>query len=150
MRQASVIWPTQKIMDQGLLIAIALAGIRLIVGFMFFFQGYDKVFNIGLRNLIQTLHTTLSSGSMSKNVVAPVAVVSSYIELVAGMLVAIGFLTPYALSALCLNLVMVSIGFSKYKPMWDESHVFVRLILVVTLMISPREWDLFTLDHLIK
>ena len=41
-------------------------------------------------------------------------------------------------------------GFSKYKPMWDESHVFVRLTLVLTLMFLPREWDLFALDPFIR
>jgi uncharacterized membrane protein YphA (DoxX/SURF4 family) len=137
-------------MNQETLIAIALLSIRLIVGAMFFFQGYDKIFKLGLRNLIQALKTTIGLGNMSNQLVAPVAVVSSYVELIAGALLIIGLYSSYALAALCLNLVVVSIGFSKYKPMWDESHVFVRLTLVLTLMFLPREWDPVALDPFIR
>ena len=137
-------------MEQEVLIAVAIMTIRLIVGFMFFFQGYDKVFKLGLRNLIQALETTIGATSIPKKIIAPIAAVSSYLELMSGALLIVGIFTSFALTALCINLAVVSIGFSKYKPMWDESHVFVRLVLIIALMLLPSEWDHYSLQYLIR
>lgn len=137
-------------MEQDVLRAFAIMTIRLIVGFMFFFQGYDKVFKLGLHNLIQALETSIGATSIPKKIIAPIAAVSSYLELLSGGLLIAGIFTSFALTALCINLVVVSVGFSKYKPMWDESHVFARLMLIIALMLLPREWDHYSLQYLIR
>ena len=52
--------------------------------------------------------------------------------------------------ALCLNLIVVTFGFSWSKPIWDEMHVFVRLSLLLLVMLVPTEWDQISFDSLIK
>ena len=49
---------------------------------------------------------------------------------------------------LSLSLLIVVTGFSLVKPMWENNHLFIRLILLLVLLIAPVEWDRFSLDYL--
>ena len=85
------------ITDLNLIIAIATA--RIFVGILFFFQGYDKIFNIGMKQLRQTMSANLGNHKLPDS-------------------------------------------------MWDTAHVFVRLLLILLLLLTPVEWDKFSFDYL--
>jgi putative oxidoreductase len=131
-------------------IAIAILTVRLFVGILFFFQGYDKIFRVGVKRLVQTLNTGMANGSMNESILRPLAISSSWIEMISGFLLFVGFAKPIAMAALCFNLLVVSIGFSRFNPIWNESHVFVRLTSIIFLMMIPSSMDIYSLDYFIN
>ena len=130
--------------------AIAVVTVRILTGILFFFQGYDKIFNIGMHDLRETISTGLNKKKLPESVVGFIAVYTSWVELIAGFLLIIGFFKLFAVSLLCLNLIIVSIGFSMSKPMWDNNLVFIRLVLLIFLLIVPQDWDIISFDHLFQ
>jgi len=130
--------------------AIAVVTVRVLTGILFFFQGYDKIFNIGMHDLRETISTGLNKKKLPESVVGFIAVYTSWVELIAGFLLIIGFFKLFAVSLLCLNLIIVSIGFSMSKPMWDNNLVFIRLVLLIFLLVVPQDWDIISFDHLFQ
>ena len=130
--------------------AVAMATARVLVGVLFFFQGYDKVFKIGMRNLRQTMIAGLGRNQLPGSLVGIVAAFTSYAELICGFLLIIGFFKYFAMYILCLDLIIISIGFSIAKPMWEPINVFSRLLLLLLLLLVPTEWDKFSIDYLFE
>jgi uncharacterized membrane protein YphA (DoxX/SURF4 family) len=128
--------------------AFAILMVRLVLGVLFFFQAYDKVFTVGLKQFSATVISGSRSAGLNKGFIKFSAAISSYIELIGSVLLILGFFLPWVYLFLALNLVMVSLAFSFMKPLWDMSHVFPRLILLIFLMAMPMDADLYTLTGL--
>ena len=128
--------------------AVALLTVRVIAGFLFFFQGYDKVFNIGMTEIRQTMKVSFGKKNVPDSIIALMAPFTSWIELLCGFLLIVGFFKYYAIYLLCINLIIVVFGLSFAKPMWENNHVFIRLLLLIILLAAPVEWDRFSLDYL--
>jgi uncharacterized membrane protein YphA (DoxX/SURF4 family) len=130
---------------------IAVVTLRLLLGLIFFLQGYGKVFSWGVEEMYKS---DFFSGTYSKLlpdfIVHATAYYTSYIELIAGFLLLLGFKTNYALYALASVLVIVTFGHGIVEPVWDLSHVMYRSTLLVTLLLLPREWDRFSIDNLLS
>lgn len=131
--------------------SIAILGIRLILGLIFLMQGYGKVFTIGVSNLIEMdfFHNTYKD-LLPYWVIKSTAYFTSYIELICGAMLLIGFRTYFALYALLSVLVVVTFGHGLAEPIWDLSHVIYRLLLLITLLLMPSEWDKFSIDYFIN
>ena len=96
------------ITDLNLIIAIATA--RIFVGILFFFQGYDKIFNIGMKQLRQTMSANLGNHKLPDSFIGVVAISTSWIELLGGFLLIIGFFKYFALYLLCIDLLIVALA----------------------------------------
>lgn len=127
---------------------IAVTTVRILAGILFFFQGYDKVFNVGMTDLKNTMKAGVGDKKIPDGFIGFVAYFSSWTELLCGFLLIIGFFTYPATYLLCLDLLILSTGFSLARPMWETGHVLIRMVLLVFILVTPREWDLFSLDHL--
>ena len=79
-----------------------------------------------------------------------VAYYTSMVEFFGGFFLLAGFFTSYTLYALGLDLVLVGLAFTYMSPMWDMKYVFPRLVLVVTLLLLPEQYQYFSLDHFIS
>jgi putative oxidoreductase len=79
-----------------------------------------------------------------------VAYLSSYIEFIGGIMLLVGFMKYYALTALGIDLIIVAVAMGLIKPVWNMDIVFPRLALLLFLMVSPSGWDHLSLDHLIS
>jgi putative oxidoreductase len=128
--------------------SFAILTARLVLGVLFFFQAYDKVFTVGLKEFTANIIAGSSSTGLNKGFIRFSAIVSSYIELLGSVLLILGLFLPWVYVLLALNLVMVSLAFSYLKPLWDMSHVFPRLVLLIFLMMMPMDADLYTLTGL--
>jgi uncharacterized membrane protein YphA (DoxX/SURF4 family) len=128
--------------------AVALFTVRVVAGILFFFQGYDKVFNVGMAEIRETMIAGFAPKKIPASVVSVIAPLTSWIELLCGFLLIIGFFKYYAIYLLCLNLLIVVFGLSLSKPMWENNHVFIRLFLITILLLAPVEWDRFSLDYI--
>lgn len=128
---------------------LAYTMIRIILGVLFFFQAYDKIVDIKLANVI----LEISSGGKSKHVplgLTKISVyMSSYIELIGGVFLIIGFLTLPVIYLLGIHLVIVVVAFSYLDAIWDTKLVFSRLILILLLAVLPILWNVVSLDFLL-
>lgn len=124
--------------------------LRIILGILFFFQGYDKVFKVKMKGVIETFQLELGAIHLPKWLLVSSAYFTSYIELIAGILLIIGFLKTYALYLVGLDLIIVTGAFSLMKPMWDMQLLFPRLVILSILLYLPTTCDLFSLDQFFK
>lgn len=129
---------------------VAVLTIRLILGFIFFFQGFGKVFKFGLHNVYKNFFASSYGELLPDFLLLCTTYYTSLVELVAGIMLVIGFKRDYALYALASVLVIVTFGHGLKEPIWDLSHVLYRTILLVGLLVLPKELDKFSLDFLIK
>ena len=131
--------------------AIAVLTIRLILGFIFLMQGYGKVFKWGVENVYNMDYFYPTYKDLLPDfIIHATAYYTSYIELIAGLLVVLGLKRDYALYLLASVLVIVTFGHGLAEPIWNLSHIMYRTLLLVTLLILPREWDRFSIDGIIN
>lgn len=73
-----------------------------------------------------------------------------FVELVAGALLCLGFRVRAAAVALAFVLIVVTYGHLLAQPLFDTtSHIFPRTVLVLVVLIAPREEDRLSLDALL-
>ncbi|MDO8998629.1 MAG: DoxX family protein [Bacteroidota bacterium] len=121
---------------------------RVFLGILFFFQGYDAIFNIKISNVIETYQNTFTNVRMPRFLIVLATWFTSYTELICGFLLIIGLFEYVALFLLGLNLIIAAIGFGINTAMWDSKYVFPRLVLILLLLIVPETWDAWSLDSL--
>lgn len=126
---------------------IALFFVRIILGLIFFMQGFGKVWTWGVSNVYQMFFDTEQYLVFPKFLLQATAYYTSYVELIAGLLLLLGWKRDYALYALASVLVIVSFGHGFAQPIWDLSHVLYRLFLIIVLLLLPSHWDRFSMDH---
>ena len=124
--------------------------IRLFCGIIFLFQGYDKLFKVKLNQVIDTFDDEAEKKNIPKLFVVFSAFYSSIIEFFGGILLIVGLFKSIVLILLGFDLIMVAFAFSIIEAMWDMKHVFPRLALISALMLMPTEWEIVSIDYLIK
>jgi putative oxidoreductase len=129
-------------------LAVAAATCRILAGILFFSQGYDKVFNIGIKEVGQTMRQNTGLLKVPESMVFFSAALTSWLELLGGFLLIIGLYTITSASLLCADLIIVTAGLSIARPMWETGHVMIRLILLIFILVIPVTWDIFSLDYL--
>ncbi len=74
-----------------------------------------------------------------------------FLELIAGGLLCLGFRVKESLAVLGSTLVIVTYGHLLKEPFFDISgHIFSLLVLVVFILMVPRERDGLSVDALMK
>jgi putative oxidoreductase len=121
---------------------------RIFLGILFFTQGYDKVFNLGISNVIDTFEYPVRLKHLPRFPLTLAAYFTSYAELIGGFLLIVGFMKFYALYILGIDLLIVCASFSVLEPLWDMKHVFPRLLLLMILLVIPSQWGTFSVDYL--
>ncbi len=129
-------------------LSIAILTVRILAGVLFFFQGYDKVFNVGVQQVKNTMNATLTGKNIPDVMIGFASYFTSWVELICGFLLIIGFFKFFASYLLCMDLMIISIGFSLAKPMWESVHIFTRLALILFILITPPSWDVISFDYL--
>jgi len=122
---------------------------RLLLGILFFFQGYDAVFNVKIRNVIAAYENEFSNKGIPRFITVCGAWFTSCVELVAGILLFFGLFGYYPLYLLGIALVLASLAFSINNPMWDMRFAFPRMVLLIFLLVVPASWNTLTLDNLL-
>jgi uncharacterized membrane protein YphA (DoxX/SURF4 family) len=122
---------------------------RVLLGVLFFFQGYDAIFNIGMRNVITAYKGSFSNKQIPGGLIAMASWFTSLTEFICGGLLILGLMQYPALYLLGINLIVAAIGFGMNTPMWDTKYVLPRLLLLLFLLCIPAHWDIFSIDHLV-
>lgn len=124
--------------------------IRLLLGLIFLMQGFGKVFKFGMDQVYGGYFKGTYSEVLPDFLLKITAYYTSYVELIGGFLLILGLFKNYALYALASVLVIVSFGHGLVEPIWDLSHVIYRTILLVSLLLLPQHWDIFSADELLR
>ena len=123
--------------------------IRVVLGALFFFQAYDKVVRIKLKNEFEEVRIGTKEKGIPDWFAQLSVYATSYLELIGGVLIAVGLFTVPVMYAFAVHLMIISIGFGYLKGLWDLKHVFPRLILLIILFLIPLGWNVLSLDYLI-
>jgi len=123
---------------------------RLFCGVLFIYQGYDKLFVVGVKNVIETFSADASRQHVPKVFVVFSSYFSSIVEFFGGALLILGLFKPIVLTLLGIDMIMVAIAFSTIQAIWDTKNVFPRLMLIGILMVTPSRWEFFSLQNLIN
>lgn len=121
---------------------------RVFLGFLFLFQGYDAIVNIGMKTVINTYQERFVNKGIPRLLTSFVGLYTSYTELICGGLLIFGLFEFPALYLLGINLIIAGIGFGMNQPLWDTRNVFPRLTLLLLLLMTPPEWHSLSLDQL--
>lgn len=124
--------------------------LRLFLGILFFFQGYDKVFRVGIKGVTDAFETPMRQHAVGRPLLTMGAVITSYVELIGGALLILGLFRYVAMYALGFDLLLATLGFSIMQPMWDLQHVYRRFLLLIILLLLPTAWDTFCLDYFFR
>ena len=123
--------------------------VRVILGTLFLFQGYDKLFNIKVSGVTEYFREEMRSKNVPPFLLSSAAWFTSLAEFCGGLLVILGFMKTFALYLIGVDLIVVTVAFSVLKPMWDMSMVFPRLILLLVALYLPESSDLLSIDYLL-
>ncbi len=123
--------------------------IRTVAGALFFFQGFDKIFNVKVINVVNVFDDLSKRFSINHSILRFLIYISSWIELIGGMLLFVGLFKFYVLAFLSLNLLFVALSFSAMNPMWDMQYYFPRITFIVILWLIPFSEDKISFDHLL-
>lgn len=129
---------------------VAVLTLRLLLGFIFLMQGYGKIFTYTVEGIYKMGFSTEAYANFPDFLLLGTAYYTSYVELLAGLLLVLGLKRDYALYALASVLVIVTFGHGYAEPIWDLSHVMYRSILLIALLLLPSQWDRFSIDSFIK
>lgn len=130
--------------------AWAILVVRVMLGVVFFFGGFFKVFDMGplvhARNLFVVPYADSYLpvwGLWASGTVIP------FVELITGALVLVGLWTRPSLLMLGAILVFVMFGHLVRAPEFvANSFILPRTGLLLVVLLLPREADLFSLDAL--
>ena len=137
-------------MESQYLIPMVVLLVRVLLGILFFMQGYDKIFRLGINTTAEAASNPVTYRLFGKSIYKAGIAVSSWIELVAGALLIIGFQHDAALMLLAVDMFGAGIVFSMIKPMWDMQFYFPRLAMLVFLAIIPPGWDIWSIDWMVR
>jgi len=137
-------------MESAYVIPMATLMVRVVLGILFFAQGYDKIFKIGINAVVDAASTVDMHRILGKGLLKASVLLSSWVELLAGALLIAGFQKDVALIALSADMIVAGIIFTLIKPMWDMQFYFPRLAMLVFMAIIPPGWDIWCIDWMMR
>ena len=122
--------------------------VRSFLGILFIFQGYDKLFVVKIKNVVNAFHNEADRKHIPEFMLVFTSYFTSITEFIGGILLVTGLFHQFVPIILALNLLVVAFAFSFLRPMWDMQHVFPRVILL-TLILLLSNYFYFGLDTLL-
>ena len=123
---------------------------RLVLGILFFIQGYDKIFGLGLQRTEKGVEEEMRGTKLPGALIKSITAISSLVELLGGCMLIAGFFIYPALILLALDLLVVVFAMSLRQPLWDMRFVWPRLVLLIALLLLPVAYDRFSLDYFFR
>ncbi len=111
---------------------------RVFLGLLLVAQGYDKLFVIKIKQVINIFIDDARQKKVPYFFIAFSSYFTSVVEFFGGVYLILGLFHEAVYVLLAINFIVVNIGFFILKPMWDMQHVFPRVILLIIIIIlSP-------------
>ncbi len=120
---------------------------RLVLGLIFFMAGTFKVFELGPLGHARRFFLPYEETFLPVWSLWVVGTTIPFVELLAGILLIIGFGVRWAAVALGLVLAVVTFGHLLKEPLYAfNEHVVPRLALVLFVLLMPEAVDRFSID----
>jgi putative oxidoreductase len=126
---------------------VAMLLARIFLGLLFIWQGYDKIFKLGISKVEETFRYELQGKGVPSALFPLTAFFSSWTEFLGGILLLFGFFKSIGCLLLGLDLILVISAMSMINPIWDMKFVFPRVALLLFVMLIPAAKDFFSLDY---
>ena len=124
---------------------------RLVLGLIFFMAGTFKVFELGPLGHARRFFLPYEETFLPVWSLWVVGTTIPFVELLAGILLIIGFGVRWAAVALGLVLAVVTFGHLLKEPLYAfNEHVLPRLALVLFVLLMPEAVDRFSIDGWLK
>ncbi len=123
--------------------------VRLLLGLIFFWQGFGKVFTWGIDAVYNNSFKPFEDTFLPEFVLKPTVYFTSIVEFLGGLLLIIGLFRKQVYYLFAFVLLIVAFGHGLQSPIWDLQHVFIRSVLLVFLMMLFDK-DSLNLDRFIK
>lgn len=121
---------------------------RLLLGVLFLFQGYEKIFKFKISGVESVYKADLVKRGIPAFLIRPSIFISSWLEFLGGIMLIPGLFTYVTLGVLGINLIGAAVAFSMARPMWDMQYFFPRFALLIFLLIAPHTWNVYSFDYL--
>lgn len=124
---------------------------RWVVGLIFAMSGFWKVFDLGPVAHAQRYFVDGYADSwIPLWLLWTLGVSIPFVELAAGALLCLGLRVREAAVALAFVLIVVTYGHLLAEPLFDTtSHIFPRSVLILVVLVAPREEDHLSVDALL-
>lgn len=124
---------------------------RLMLGLFFFMLGWGKVFGMGPAEHARRFFTSRYADSWIPHwLLLATGTAVPFIELIAGLLLIAGLAVRAALLTLAGLLLLVTYGHLLADPFFDvTTHILPRALLLLVLLVIPRDADRWSLDRAI-
>ena len=121
---------------------------RWMLGLLFLMAGWFKVFEMGAVQHAQALFVEGYQDSwIPEGLLWATGFVIPFVELIAGVLLLVGWRVREVLVALGGLLLLVTYGHLLKEPFYDvTTHIFPRVVFLLILFALPRHADRWTLD----
>ncbi len=123
--------------------------VRLLLGLIFFWQGFGKVFSWGIDAVYNNSFKPFEDTFLPEFVLKSAVYFTSVVEFLGGLLLIIGLFRKQVYYLFAFVLLIVAFGQGLQSPIWDLQHVFIRSVLLVFLMMMFDK-DSLNLDRFIK
>ena len=122
---------------------------RVLLGVLFFVAGFFKCFELGPMSHALTYFVEPYSESWIPEVLLMgIGIAVPIVELLAGLLLIVGWRTRDALVTIGFLLLLVTYGHLLAQPLYDiTSHIFPRMVLVVAVLMIPDIADTVNADY---
>lgn len=119
------------------------------LGIIFLMAGWFKCFTMGPMGHAERLFTGPYADSWIPHfLLLATGAAIPVVELLAGLMLVIGFRTREALIALGMILLLVTYGHLLKEPLFSIiDHIFPRTVLMVAVFLIPAEADRWSLDY---
>ncbi len=121
---------------------------RWLLAILFFFQAYDRMFRIGLKEASNIIYYQNTEQKLPLWIVQTGTYLTAYLEFISGILLFLGLFRDIALYILCIDMIIAAAGFSYLKPMWDMKHFFPRFILLCIQLFLPESAYVLSIEKL--
>ena len=124
---------------------------RVVLGLLMGMRGWNKVFTMTPAVHASRFFTGPYADTWIPQWLLWITGVSiPFVELIAGVLLVVGWRTNEALVALGLLLMLVTYGHMLANPMFNDIIIFTRLVLLVVVAVGPRSSDRLSVDYWLK
>lgn len=125
---------------------------RWVVGLIFAMAGFWKVFDLGpVGHAERYFVGGFADTWIPLWLLWTLGVTIPFAELLAGALLCLGLRVREAAVALAGVLIVVTYGHLLAEPLFDTtSHIFPRTVLILVVLVAPREEDRLSLDALLR
>ena len=123
--------------------------LRSLLGIILCLQGYVKVFIWGLGAVYDNMFKPLEATALPLELLQGMTLISSYTELLAGLMLLLGLFRQYAYLVLGGLLLMVAFGQGLLSPTWEMDRLYYTGSMLAALLLLPARWDTWCLDRFI-